>query len=136
MKKTEGLNNSHKLHKAIDDFYEGLEKRDKYDLEKASEDNIKKDLYEMKTLMDKVKDKNLENIDFLSIISEGEALREDKEDKKENVYFLVSAFAVLFLLFTLGFLGGFKVFIAIQLVVTFIIITFFAYSCKKIKEER
>ncbi len=121
----------------VDKFYGELEE-DFIDTEihKDNKDKLMEELSQMKNIMDKAEGNYEEGINLLSIIEEGERIREEEKDKKENLYFLLSAFGVISIIFSLAFFAGYKVFIIMQVIITVCIVLFCIYNYKQLKEGR
>lgn len=128
------MNRDKDFQDAVDRFYGELE--EDFVASEAHRDKLMDELSEMKLIMDKAEENYEEGINFLSIIEKGEKIREEEKDKKENLYFLLSAFGVISIIFSLAFFAGYKVFIIIQIIITVSMVLFSIYNYKQLKEGR
>lgn len=131
------MNKDKDFQESVDRFYGELEEESiKPWFNKNNKDELMEELSNMKSIMDKAEDNYVEDINFLSIIDKGERIREEEKDKKENLYFLLSAFGVISFIFSSAFFAGYKIFIAIQVIITICVFVFCIYNYKQIKEGR
>lgn len=131
------MNKDKDFQEAVDRFYGELEDESiKSWCNEDNKDELIEELSNMKIIMDKAEDNYVEDINFLSIIDKGERIREEEKDKKENLYFLLSAFGVISFIFSLAFFVGHKAFITIQVIITICVVAFCIYSYKRMEEGR
>lgn len=131
------MNKDKDFQEAVDRFYGELEDESiKSWSNEDNKDELIEELSNMKIIMDKAEDNYVEDINFLSIIDKGERIREEEKDKKENLYFLLSAFGAISFIFSLAFFAGHKAFITIQVIITICVVGFSIYSYKRVEEGR